>query len=131
MSEITSKVLAGVLAALVLALVCTSLLVAGQRTEARRSRDAALSEVARLTAANATLLDNVGTLQAGIDAQNRAVADLTEAARIRQDAGTRALQTAQARTRELLAQNNVLHEVIRTTKPETCDATFDAARGAL
>jgi len=131
MSEITSKILAGVLAALVLALVCVSLLVAGQRNEARRQRDAALSTVATLTADLSTCRGNTKTLQGGIDAQNRAVADLAEAARIRQETGARALQAAQSTTRTLTEQNRVLHAIIQTTHPETCDATFDAARGAL
>lgn len=61
----------------------------------------------------------------------RAVTDLAEEARTRQEVGARALQAAQGQTRELLAQNRVLHKIIHDTKPETCDATFDAARAGL
>lgn len=131
MTEIASKIVVGVLAALVLVLVCVSLLVAGQRNEARRQRDAALSTVRSLTADLSTCRGNTATLQVGIDAQNLAVDQLRQDAARRQETGARALQSAQATTRALAEQNRVLHAIIQTTKPETCDATFDAARAGL
>ncbi|MDB5414468.1 MAG: hypothetical protein JWR10_2803, partial [Rubritepida sp.] len=87
--------------------------------------------VVRLTGDNATLRGNQATLQAGIDAQNLAVDQLRQGAARRQEAGALALQAAQVTTRQLTEQNRVLHQIIQTTKPETCDATFDAARDAM
>lgn len=125
------KIGTGAALALSLALLVGLVMIIGQRNEARRARDAALIEVARLAGDNATLRGNQATLQAGIDTQNRAVIDLATAARARQEAGVRALRAAQGQTRQLLAQNGVLHDIINRTKPETCDATFDAARAGL
>lgn len=125
------KIGTGAALALCLALLVAVLLVAGQRNEARRARDSAVATVGVLAADLSTCRANTSTLQAGIDAQNRAVADLAEAARRRKELGEQAVQAAQSATRELLAQNRVLREIINREKPETCDATFDAARAVL
>lgn len=131
MSGVGWKIGTGAVLALCLALLVGLLLIAGQRNEARRARDSAVAAVGVLAADLSTCRGNAVALQAGIDAQNRAVDDMAEAARLRQETGARALQAAQSQTRELVAQNGVLHDIINRTKPETCDATFDAARAGL
>ena len=118
-------------AAVCLVLLVISVLVVGQRNEARRQRDDALRELAAMTADRATLRSNVLVLQDAIDTQNRAINQWRAEALLRQQKGADALKSAQDATRELLERNRVLRTIIQTTHPETCDATFDAARAGL
>ena len=124
---LASKLVAAV--CLVLLVVCV--LVVGQRNEARRQRDDAQRDLATMTADRATLRANVLVLQDAIDTQNRAIDQWRTEAHLRQQKGADALKTAQDATQALLERNRVLHTIIQTTRPETCDATFDAARAGL
>jgi len=118
-------------AAVCLMLLAFTVLVVGQRNEARRQRDDALRELAAMTADRATLRSNVLVLQGAIDTQNRAIDQWRAEAQLRQQRSVDALKTAQDVTQRLLERNRVLHTIIQTTHPETCDATFDAARAGL
>jgi ABC-type branched-subunit amino acid transport system substrate-binding protein len=118
-------------AAVCLVLLVITVLVVGQRNEARRQRDDALRELAAVTADRATLRSNVLVLKDAIDTQNRAIDQWRAEALLRQQKGVDALKTAQDATRALVERNRVLHTIIQTTHPETCDATFDAARAGL
>jgi len=124
---LASKLVAAV--CLVLLVICV--LVVGQRNEARRQRDDAQRDLAAMTADRATLRANVLVLQDAIDTQNRAIDQWRTEAHLRQQKGADALKTAQDATQALLERNRVLHTIIQTTRPETCDATFDAARAGL
>jgi len=117
--------------AVCLVLLLISVLVVGQRNEARRQRDDAQRDLAAMTADRATLRANVLVLQDAIDTQNRAIDQWRTEAHLRQQKGADALKTAQDATQALLERNRVLHTIIQTTRPETCDATFDAARAGL
>ncbi|QEI07818.1 hypothetical protein FXN63_19740 [Pigmentiphaga aceris] len=118
---------------LVVSLLMLALCVwlAGQRNEARQQRDDALRELAVVNVDRVTLQGNVATLQSSIDAQNHALEQWQAEAHLRQQKAADALSVAQRATRELLERNRVLHTIIQTTRPETCDATFDAARAGL
>jgi uncharacterized protein YlxW (UPF0749 family) len=110
------KVAAGLLLTAVLALLVAVVSIASARNEARRARDTAVAAVGVLAGDLAQCRGNTATLESGIEAQNKAVADLAKAARTLKGRGEEALRAAQATTGELKAQNGVLQEIIRNDK---------------
>jgi len=126
MSELVCKAVAGVLAVLVLVLVCVSLQVAGQRNEARRARDLAVATVGVLAADLSTCRGNAVALQFAVSEQGAATKRAAAQAATEQAEGQRQLRLVEADNRELLSRVGVLRGILARSAPATCQEGWDA-----